>query len=107
MTGDLFAMEGAAAAASHADRVHGDWRGRAMACLRAVGPLLGEFQAEDVRLHVERSGALPSAPDGRAWGMVIREARDAGLIEAAGVRPVRNPRAHCRPMVVWRWKGAA
>ncbi len=100
-------MEGAAAAANHADRAHRDWRGRAAACLRAVGPLLGEFQAEDVRLHVERAGALPAAPDGRAWGVVIRDARAAGLIEAVGVRPVRNPRAHSRPMVVWRWKGAA
>jgi hypothetical protein len=104
---DLFGDMRAAAdagmgqAADHADRVNPGWTGAAEAQLRAYARQHPTFATEDVRTWAQRQG-LPRPPDGRAWGLVVRKARMAGVLTPAGFRTSHVPPGHARPVQVWR-----
>jgi hypothetical protein len=105
---DLFGQDvraaadaGMAQAADHADRVNPGWTGAAEAQLRAYASQEPTFAAEDVRAWAHRRG-LPHPPTGRAWGMVIRKARKAGVLVPAGFRTSKLGPGHAHPIQVWR-----
>lgn len=59
-----------------------------------------EFMTEEMRVASE--GIVPFPPSARAWGAVIIKAKRNKLIQSAGFRAVRNPKAHRTPATVWR-----
>lgn len=78
-------QEGAQRAADHADRVHGgEFTVKALAAIRAYAWSHERFTVEDVR--EELGEHVPTPPDPRAWGAVIRKAvREGGICEKIGV----------------------
>jgi hypothetical protein len=58
------------------------------------------FQCEDIRAYAISIG-VPEPTTTRAWGGVIRAAKNAGLICNIGYRAVRNPNAHRTPASLW------
>lgn len=63
-----------------------------------------ELTSESLRLRYESAyaGAIPAEP--RVYGAVFRQLEKAGLIEKAGFASSTNPKAHHRPINVWRVK---
>jgi hypothetical protein len=90
----------AQAAADHADRVRVQWTATAVAFLRTyVAKHRGAFLAEDVRA-ASLAWGLPEAPDGRAWGHVMKRAEREGVIVAVGYSGARS--SNGSPKVLWR-----
>jgi len=54
--------------------------------------------ADDVRQTVE----LPNGLDPKLFGAVPGPLARAGIIEQAGYRATERPKAHSRPVIVWR-----
>lgn len=73
---------------------------------RAIGYLLewiatgnrGPFMCEDVRAFAERRG-LESPPTKRAWGGVMRAAKDRCIVQAIGYAPANS--SNRSPKVQW------
>lgn len=84
--------EGAALAASKADRVHGDWTVKALAAWHQYARLNQFFTAEDVRLSCAEE--VPAAPDQRAWGAVARVAIRKDVCKPVGVTRAKARNVH-------------
>lgn len=68
-------------AADRADRDDPEWTARALQSLRTFAAAqAGVFTIEQARLTLELAG-LPRPHDGRAWGVITRQAVAAGHIE--------------------------
>lgn len=75
--------EGMQRAADHADRVDADWTEQAFAAVvTGVRAQPEPFTFESLRLRIE--GKVPSPPDARAWGVVVRRAIKTGVIVKTG-----------------------
>jgi hypothetical protein len=87
-------------AADHADRVHRDWQGKALAkCLSHIQTLPRDhkFIIEDVRLAV--AGDLPEPPDQRAWGAVTQTAiRRLYIVKTGEYAPAKSSNASPKPL---------
>lgn len=85
-------------AADHSDRkVRPDWTEAAIQHLVAFGGRFDDgFLVEEIREHAERAG-FPRAPDQRAWGGAVVEARRRGLIRRVGYLPAHDG----SPKSVW------
>jgi len=70
-------------AVDHADAVVHSWSDRAGELLLEYAAQRGPWMVEDLREWARASG-LPSPPDGRAWGAVVRRAARAGSIVRVG-----------------------
>ena len=93
---------GISQAEHHANTVHNKWSDQAFEFLKgyiAINPL---FMTEDVRYASQ--GVVPSPPSQRAWGAVIRRAAVAGIIVKAGMKSVKNIKAHMANASVWKRK---
>ncbi len=63
------------------------------------------FLTEDVRKWAYENG-MPKPPTTcRAWGPIIRSAKDDGLIEFVTMETTRNPNSHGMPVRKWRQIG--
>jgi len=76
------------------------WQRRALGYVREFIALgnRGPFLCEDVRAFAEAAG-LPNPPTKRAWGAVMRDARQAGLIRNVGYAPANS--SNRSPKVSW------
>ena len=63
-----------------------------------------EFMTEDVRDYAEKVRKFRSPTSKRAWGGIMARAKRNNLIEAIGIRPVKNKDAHCANATIWRAK---
>lgn len=88
---------GIRAAAQHAGP---EWHAKAVqwVVLHAIACGDKPFLAEDVRQEAERDGMAP-APDGRAWGHVMRAAAAAGYIKSCGFARAKS--SNMSPKVQW------
>lgn len=59
-----------------------------------------KFKTEDVRLWAYEQGC-PEPVNHRAWGGVIKEARNRGMVRHIGYMLVDNPNAHRTPAGYW------
>lgn len=91
--------DGIARAAAHADDVDPRWQTRAFRAVAIFARYHPAFLAEDARGMAEREG-LPSPPDARAWGAVMRLAARRGVIVADGYGPANS--SNRSPKVKWR-----
>ena len=81
--------DGIRRAVEHADSVEPSWSDRAGAMLLQYAASREAWMAEDLREWAHARG-LPSPPDGRAWGVVVRRAAAAGHIVKVGAGPARS-----------------
>lgn len=106
--GHQLSLLGSQAAADKADRVHGgSWSLTAWTFLLTYARKRGAdaFMAEDVRSEAERTHSVPTPPDKRAWGQIIRKAAKARLITQVGYAPNKSTSCHGSPKAVWVWAG--
>lgn len=86
-----------ARASSRAERLQDGWRASALEAVRAWAADHAHFLAEDVPHQ------LPSGADGRAWGAVMRDAVQAGLVTRDGYAPAqtsnRSPKTRWRSLI--------
>lgn len=83
----------------HADRTESGWRYQALALLTAfASEHPGAFLIESAREYAQAHG-LPSPPDGRAWGSVVRLAVSKRRIRKAGYGPAAS--SNCSPKCLW------
>jgi len=85
-------LNGIQAALNHANAVHTNWSDQAYQFLKKYIESNTEFMAEDVRNA--SVGIVPQPPSLRAWGGVMRRAIMEGLISKAGIKTVKNIKAH-------------
>ncbi len=102
--GDALSKNGAAMAAAHADRQSAGWLARATGLAEQF--LLEQtdrltFQAIDIRAFAEQQG-LPSAPDARAWGHIMRRLKTRGLIVCVGTGKSSDPKQHSGFITEWQ-----
>lgn len=76
------------------------WADMASAYLRAYAARNEHFAGWMVVRAAANDVFFPAPPNAKAWGMVIRRAARAGLIEAAGM--TTDPHRHSNPIVLWR-----
>lgn len=75
----------------------GDWTAAARATLRALAASGAEFTTDDLWAQ------LPSPPEPRAMGAVIRWGALQGLIVDTGrSRKSNRPECHARPVSIWQ-----
>jgi hypothetical protein len=99
-TGFDLAQQAAQLAADHADRVHDGWSDMALRAFREYAETHEMFATEDV---IAASPQVPSAPDARAWGHIVRKAKREGMIvKSDRTRPTKHAHAHGRDVKVWR-----
>ena len=90
--------EGIKRAADNAEMNEHGWQEQALMFLMKFPEK--RFQAEDVRSWAYSQG-LTTPPNDRAWGAVIRKAKNQGCIRHVGYDAVSNPNAHRTPASVW------
>lgn len=95
--------EGMANALRSQERQSAAWGHTAWGALLECLETFGEFTAEQCREFAELGGVL-RPPEPRAWGSIFRKAVLSGLIEPCGWARSSNPKAHTRPVTVWRRK---
>lgn len=88
-------------AEAHADTVAPGWPFLAARYLARAMREMQRFQTTDFRKWAELRG-LPSPPDARAYGGVIRRAAKAGKLVADGYACKADAQAHACPAVVWK-----
>jgi hypothetical protein len=77
-----------------------DWCEQALVCLRAYAQgRNAPFLIEEARRAAEVSG-LPTPPDARAWGHVVRVASTSGYIEQCGSARAGSSNGSLKPL--WR-----
>ncbi len=102
--GEVLSKNGAAIAAAQADSQSAGWLARAMGLAEQF--LLEQtdrltFQAIDIRAFAEQQG-LPSAPDARAWGHIMRRLKKRGLIVCVGTGKSSDPKQHSGFITEWQ-----
>lgn len=60
-----------------------------------------QFQAEDFRMWCERGKRIPEPPSKRAYGGIVKQAANQGLIKKVGHSAVNNPNAHRAFATLW------
>ena len=81
-----------------------NWQDRAIALLSIYLVRHDNFITEDFRTWATDKIDEPLEP--RAYGAVIRRAKDSGMIKATGnYRQTTNIKSHSRPMMVWGKNG--
>lgn len=95
---------GQAAADEAIDRVGAaapeDWTAHARSVLRELARAGGEITTDELWAR------LPSPPEPRAMGAVIRWGQQQGLISDSGrSRPSRRSECHGRPVAIWVGRG--
>lgn len=90
--------QGIERATDHAKRVDREWLEKALGYVRLHALVHREFLTEDVKAMAEADG-LVLASDHRAWGGVMRKAKDAGIVKANGYAPART--SNLSPKVKW------
>lgn len=74
-----------------------DWVGLARLVIRGLAATGDDFTTDELWAR------LPSPPEPRAMGGIVRWAVNAGLIEATGrARPSVRPECHGRPVTIWK-----
>lgn len=92
-------------AATAQDRRSPNWQDRAIALLSIYLISHDTFITEDFRIWATDNG-LDEPQEPRAYGAVIRRAKDSGMIKATGnYRQTTNIKSHSRPMMVWGKNG--
>jgi len=103
--GEELAVAGAAVAADNADSQYAGWAARATGLAEQFileDDVKSEhFQAMHIRTYAEQHG-LPSAPDGRAWGHIMRRLKNKGVIEPVGTAKSADPKQHNGFTTEWR-----
>lgn len=105
--GEELAKAGAATAAAHAESQSAGWLARATGLAEqfVINHVdLPSFQAIELRAYAEANG-LPSPPDARAWGHVMRRLKKNGVIESVGTGKSSDPKQHNG--FITEWKAAA
>lgn len=99
------AQAGASLAVTHADSVWPNWSARATAELIAYAMAAAPhaFMLEDVRMALPAE--FPRPPDERAWGLVVRAAKQRRWIRHAGYAPQAAVTCHGSPKSLWVWAG--
>lgn len=87
-------------AADHADRASPGWADRAMVCVLNLCARNAVFTSEDARA-LAQTLELEAPPDPRAWGYVLKRARDLGYVRPVGFGISKLPHAHQRPVRRW------
>lgn len=99
--GEALKEEGMRRAVDHANRETLSWSQRALAAVKAAAILNPHITTEGVAAWAYKRG-LPQPPDPRAWGSVMRSAVIRGIVLGDGYEKSANPRAHRRPVQVWK-----
>jgi hypothetical protein len=103
--GEELAIAGGATAAAHADSQSAGWLARATGLAEQFvledTDKPEQFQAMHIRAYAERHG-LPSAPDARAWGHVMRRLKKKRVIEPVGTGKSSDPKQHNGFITEWR-----
>lgn len=86
-------------AVNHANQVENNWSEQAFEFLKTFASSAGEFMTEDVRVAAQ--GIIPSPPDARAWGGVVKRAAKIGVISKVGVKCKSDKVSHCAFAGVW------
>jgi hypothetical protein len=82
------------------DHAGDDWRRWARGYLMEyIAAHSGPFLAEDVRAFADACH-FQHPPDGRAWGIVLRNAAREGLVVKVGYAPAKS--SNLSPKVQWR-----
>ena len=103
--GEGLAISGGATAAAHADSQSAGWLARATGLAEQF--VLNDtdkpehFQAIHIRAYAERLG-LPSPPDARAWGHIMRRLKKKGVIASVGTGKSSDPKQHNGFITEWR-----
>lgn len=98
---ELGANVGMTLAASHADRVSGNWSDDALDLFKLYAVQKPDgFLTEEVRAWAEKLGFAPP-PDNRAWGHVAKRAAMDGHVRAAGFRKQTSATCHGSPKTFW------
>lgn len=100
LTGQQLRDQGIAKAVNHAEKENPNWKEKAFQFLCDYIKGHSEFMIEEVREASE--GIVPIAPSSRAWGSIAVRAARSGLITRTGYRSVKNARAHCAIVSVWK-----
>lgn len=94
------AEQGAARAASKANREVPGWTDLAAEAFRAYALTHDEFTTEDVRMG---SPGLPVTSNAQAWGVVARKAASEGICTRTDrVACAKMPHSHKRPLHIWK-----
>ena len=87
-------------AVGNAEQKKPGWPEKALAFIE-MQPIGKVFMVEDIRVYACSRG-LPRPPSNRAWGGVIKKARQLGLVKHIGYAPVKNPAAHAGMASQWQ-----
>jgi hypothetical protein len=74
------------------------WIDKALTCIKRYP--FNTFMTEELRMWSHANG-LPYPPNSRAWGGVVKVAKQKNLIRHVGYDNVRNPKAHGTPASRW------
>lgn len=103
--GEELAIAGGATAAAHADSQSAGWLARATGLAEQFvledADNTATFQAIQIRAYAEGHG-LPSPPDARAWGHIMRRLKKKGVIESVGTAKSADPKQHNGFITEWR-----
>lgn len=80
-----------------AEKKNKDWANEANKFFRrwlSRKPSGYRFQVENFRLHLQINGGLPKPESDRAFGGIVRRAREDKLIKSLGPKPTKSVTAH-------------
>ena len=104
-SGEDLMVAGIQTASDHADSLQKKWSDDAFLILREfISRYDIEFMTEDLRHYAETVRKFVAPASQRAWGGIMVRAKKSGLIETAGIRSVKNSRAHCANATIWKLK---
>lgn len=61
----------------------------------------GQFLVEDVRSYAAQFEDFPEPPSARAWGSIVKKAKQNGLVRCCGITQVKNVKAHRANASIW------
>ena len=95
------AEQGMTRALQHAEADVPTWGEQADAFLKAYALKNEYFTGYMLVLASELDPDFPTPPTGKAWGMIVRNAVRAGVIENSG-KTMPHPKRHGCPATIWR-----
>jgi hypothetical protein len=102
--GESLSVTGMELAVETANAEHSDWSTRCWQLFRhwlQRKPRFTEFMIEDFRKHVYEMDLLERPMSDRAFGFLSKRAVKEGLIMFAGIKRVKNKKAHATPANAW------